>query len=622
MPDDAAAPMPTLAERLGPIDPPSAPMHPDVAVWRPVAAGDVDALLGFHADVARADHPHWTESRDELEGVFELPHVDPARDTLIGLDGAGTILAHGSAIAPPGHETLVRSIVLGAVHPDARGVGIGRALLGWQVARAREQLAATGERLPGWIISFLEDGVTDAASLLAHAGFRVARHFSALERDLAAPVADVPAPEGVRLETWSDARSESARLARNASFAEHWGSQSVDRATWASMTTGHDFAADLGVVAVAADGSGAERVVGLVAALRNEGDWAGQGFTSTYVRLVGVVPEASRARARPRPARAAPRRRRGGRARALGARRRRREPVGRAAALQARRVRRRPRAHQPRAGGLIGRPRLSRRPALRDDRVMALPVPGVPAESDEPGGDTYAALLVRASAASRDAVQAALGDLAYTGWLAPPADGWVVAIAVPGDGAIASGRRGALETAAALAARLSAPTFALRVRLDRQLVIGAWEGDDELGRYSSDPSREPGADEEVLDEPFGTEHAAAFARAAGRPDSAEELEEVLEEELDSDSVFESERLARVLDLLGMPGWIVASASLPKDLPTGPSAREFVRLGAGATGASGLVRGWMAGRVRRRTPPPPALADPPRGDDPGIDPWLL
>ncbi|MRX42205.1 hypothetical protein [Agromyces kandeliae] len=253
---------------------------------------------------------------------------------------------------------------------------------------------------------------------------------------------------------------------------------------------------------------------------------------------------------------------------------------------------------------------------------MTLPVPGVPGESDQPGGDTYAALLVPASAASRDAVQAALQEFAFTGWLAPPSVGWVVAIAVPGDRAVAAGRRGVLDAGAAIAESLQAPAFALRVLVDRQLVLAAWDGRDELGRYSSDPSREPGADEEVLDQPFGAEHAAAFAAAAGEPDAAEELEAVLAETLDPDSVFESERLARVLGILGMPGWIVASASLPKDVPTGPAAREFVRLGAGAAGASGIVRGWMTARVRSRTTPPPALADPPRADDPGIDPWLL
>jgi hypothetical protein len=179
-----------------------------------------------------------------------------------------------------------------------------------------------------------------------------------------------------------------------------------------------------------------------------------------------------------------------------------------------------------------------------------------------------------------------------------------------------------LEVAAVLADRLAATAFAVRVREDRQLVLAAWHRSEELGRYSSDPSREPGADEQVLAEPYGAEFASEFASAAGQADAAEALAEVLAEELEVDSVFESERLARVLDLLGMPRWIVASAALPGDIPTGPRAGELLRLGAGSTGVLGRMRGRAVGAGRRRMAPPPAIAAPPRADDLGIDPWLL
>ena len=253
---------------------------------------------------------------------------------------------------------------------------------------------------------------------------------------------------------------------------------------------------------------------------------------------------------------------------------------------------------------------------------MALPLPGMAPEPDAPAGDTYGAALVRADGASRDVVVSALRDIRFTGWVAEPDAGWIAAIADPAGGTVAEGLRGVLEVAAVLAERLATTAFAARVRLDRQLVLAAWTGAAELGRYSSDPSREPGADEQVLAEPYGAEHAEAFAEAAGRPEAAGKLGEVLDEELDSDSVYESERLARVLDLLGMPRWLVASAALPRDIPTGPHARDLVRLRAGATGVAGRVRGGFTAMVRRRTPPPPALAEPPRVDDLGIDPWLL
>ncbi|KZE94940.1 hypothetical protein AVP42_00868 [Agromyces sp. NDB4Y10] len=251
---------------------------------------------------------------------------------------------------------------------------------------------------------------------------------------------------------------------------------------------------------------------------------------------------------------------------------------------------------------------------------MTYAIPGSTPDGGGPIGETYGAALVRIG--DESLVVDALRGIRFTGWVAPAESGWVVALGDPGDGTVATARSGVLEVGAALAAALHTVVVVARVRLDRQLVLAAFRGPDELGRYSSDPSREPGADDEVLAEPFGVEHAEAFAEAVGRADAAEELAEVLGEELDTDSVYESERLARVLGLLGLPRWIVAAGALPRDLPTGPRTKDLVRLGAGATGAKGVVQGRAAAAARRRMPPPPAIADPPRADDLGIDPWLL
>lgn len=251
---------------------------------------------------------------------------------------------------------------------------------------------------------------------------------------------------------------------------------------------------------------------------------------------------------------------------------------------------------------------------------MTYAIPGSQPDGGGPIGETYGAAIVRIE--DVPPVVDALRGIRFTGWVAPPEDGWVVALGDPGDGTVATGRSGVLEVGAALAAALDTVVVVARVRIDRQLVLAAFSGGDELGRYSSDPSGEPGADDEVLAEPFGVEHADAIADAVGRADAAEELAEVLGEELDPESVYESERLATVLALLGLPRWIVAAGALPRDIPTGPRTRDLVRLGAGATGAKGVVQGRAAATTRRRMPPPPAIPDPPRADDLGIDPWLL
>jgi len=81
-------------------------------------------------------------------------------------------------------------------------------------------------------------------------------------------------------------------------------------------------------------------------------------------------------------------------------------------------------------------------------------------------------------------------------------------------------------------------------------------------------------------------------------------------------------LSTVLRLLGLPRWLVAAGSLPRDPPTGPRARDLTRLGAGVPGLLGRVRGRAVNVVRRRRPPPPVVTDPPRGRGADIDPWLL
>ncbi|MFT4135820.1 hypothetical protein [Microbacterium sp.] len=252
---------------------------------------------------------------------------------------------------------------------------------------------------------------------------------------------------------------------------------------------------------------------------------------------------------------------------------------------------------------------------------MYLPLPSVPVPASQ-GGMSYGAMLLPAAGASAQALLPLLLQLHFSGWVAPPGDGWAVVIGEPGDGVVADGRRGVIEAAAFVAERMPGVVLAVRVRRDRQLALVAWRSGEELGRYSSDPSQEPDADKDVLSEPVGTEHAETFAALCGHEEAAGRLTELLGEELDPDSVFESERLAGVARLLGLPGWLVAAGALPDDIPTGPRARELTRLRAGAPGAAGRVRDAPLRALRRHQQPPPVIADPPRGGGMEFELWML
>ncbi|HEY7009591.1 MAG TPA: hypothetical protein VH395_11665 [Jatrophihabitantaceae bacterium] len=251
---------------------------------------------------------------------------------------------------------------------------------------------------------------------------------------------------------------------------------------------------------------------------------------------------------------------------------------------------------------------------------MTFPVAGSVGDVGGPIGYTYAAVVIGVGA-SGGQVRGALREIRFTGWLAPPEDGWQVAIPVNPRGTVASGRRGVVGLGEWLAHRLHTTVLAFRVLADRQLLIAGWVDGRELGRYVSDPSRDHPDSGDILDEPLGVEIAPAIADACGRADAADELTELLSEELDTDSTIESERFIEILRLLGLPRWLVSVSSLPRDIPAGPRSRELIRLGAGRDGLLGVLHRRAGEVVRRHRPPPLAVPDPPR-QHPDIDPWLL
>jgi hypothetical protein len=258
---------------------------------------------------------------------------------------------------------------------------------------------------------------------------------------------------------------------------------------------------------------------------------------------------------------------------------------------------------------------------MSDDRGV-YPVSASSSQVGGPDGHSYGAVIVPAHDLTPSALRDFLGGIRFTGWIAPGQENWTVVLGDPGDGVVADDRRGIIEVAGLLAGHVPGPVLAVRVREDRQLALVAWRAAEEVARYCSDPSREPDADEDVLSEPVGAEYAGAFAQLWDRPDAAEELSELLEEELDPDSVYESERLGKTLRLLGLPAWIVSASSLPRAMPRGPSVAELTRLRAGLTGVGGRSRDALLRPVRRRQSPPPVIEEPPTGGGTGLEPWMF
>jgi GNAT superfamily N-acetyltransferase len=188
-----------------------------------------------------------------------------------------------------GQQTLVKSSVTGGVLPEFRGRCIGRELLNWQVARARQQLASSDKLLPGWITASCDERAPQNGRLYERFGLVCTRYFLSLDRLLADPIREVRPGAGIRLAGYTPALSAAVHAARDEAFMDHWSSQPIPDESWNSYITGPSFVNELSFVAFGTDDDGSEQVVGFVMTSVNEEDWAAAGYRSSYIGLVGVL---------------------------------------------------------------------------------------------------------------------------------------------------------------------------------------------------------------------------------------------------------------------------------------------------------------------------------------------
>ncbi|MFF2053072.1 GNAT family N-acetyltransferase [Leifsonia sp. NPDC058194] len=278
--------LPPLSERVS-APPTYSPRHPLIARWRPATLDDVDAVWEVMKAIDALDHPNYITTREEVAEDLGYSFVDLKRDSLVGVAEDGRLAAVGLVVEPPRKQTLVREFLNGGVHPDFAGRGIGRELLAWQISRGEQKLADSSERLPGWLVGYADERAPRREQLLRAGGLEPVRYFLGLERDLAQPVPTVEPAEGVRIQPYTPDLSEAVHRARDASFADHWGSQPMSDEQWEAFLDG-TFRADLSFVALAPGDEGVE-VAGFVLSQVNEEDWTSQGFTGAYVAALGTV---------------------------------------------------------------------------------------------------------------------------------------------------------------------------------------------------------------------------------------------------------------------------------------------------------------------------------------------
>jgi mycothiol synthase len=143
---------------------------------------------------------------DDILNDWRRPSFDLGTDAIAVFDETGMIVAEADIFVPHGR-------VEAAVHPDARGRGIGAALLTWSEARAREAGSPTiGQTKP--------DGAADAAALLRAHGYELRWNSWMLEISHDTEPSPPALPDGIAMRPFTEADShEVYELIENA-FSE------------------------------------------------------------------------------------------------------------------------------------------------------------------------------------------------------------------------------------------------------------------------------------------------------------------------------------------------------------------------------------------------------------------
>lgn len=289
--------------------------------FRASTRADAEAVHALTVACYAVDQPQERETLDDVVEQYDLSWWDPATDSVVGVDGSGRVLATALVARRPGQVRTRQATLVGTVHPDVRGRGVGRALLAWQVQRGEDLVRradattdgpedgaadgadgagpGAGHDVPWMLRAWVEDHHGDRERLLRAAGFTPRRFTATMRRDLADPLPEVTLPDGVEVVglavpgTAGPAGRELSplqdrvRRTHNEAFADHWGSEPIEAEDWARhCVSGPGARPDLSFAAL--DGSG-EVVAYLVSGTYPQ-DWQAQGFTEGWTNLLGVAP--------------------------------------------------------------------------------------------------------------------------------------------------------------------------------------------------------------------------------------------------------------------------------------------------------------------------------------------
>ncbi|MDQ2848291.1 MAG: GNAT family N-acetyltransferase [Actinomycetota bacterium] len=254
---------------------------------RPLTVDDAAQIVEINREMELAEpadeHLSMEDVVEDLTGPTKnLPHAS------YGLFDGESMVAY-SAVSAIADGTVWKAMLDGGVRTAWIRRGLGTRVL----RRAQEQAIAWKARvaagLNGELTMRLGQHRASTIALAEAEGFETWRYFFRMQRDLAKPVDTAITPTGFTIRGYREGDEEAVRIARNNTFADHWGSLETTPERWRAHLTGAKaFRPQHSYLATFDAGPAAGSIAAFVMAEEFDAETEARGYRTGYIALVGT----------------------------------------------------------------------------------------------------------------------------------------------------------------------------------------------------------------------------------------------------------------------------------------------------------------------------------------------